>query len=630
MKSIGLLFLLLSLTASTLAQKANLVWAKQCGGSDDEYASVIVADANGNIYTTGSFFSNSDLYPGASVQNLSSVGGQDLFIQKLDAEGNLLWVKQIGGSSQDVSTCLALDHLGNVYVGGNFGATVDFDPGPGTSTLTAFGGFDGFILKLDGDGNFIWVKQFGSEEYDSPISLAIDAQGNVYHTGYFYNTSDFDPGEGTYNLTAFGQEDTYVQKLDAEGHLLWVNQLGGKDFDMGYSLALDNSNNVYVLGQFAGTSDFDPGVGVNELVSDNGSYDIFLQKFDAEGNSIWVKQIGGAYMDIGQALTLGSTGELHITGKFYGNVDFDPGSGVRELSSPTGIGAAFVLKLDAEANYIWAKQTEGTGSANALSIKVDPSDEVYIIGEFDNTVDFNPGAEVFNVISNGSNDGFLLKLDVNGDFVWAKQTGGTNYDAGMSLALDPDGSIYTMGQFRNTVDFNPNAGVFSLTSTGQYDISIRKLSQCKMVTDVSTLISGNTITANTSGASYQWLACDQNYAILPGETAQSFTASANGQYAVEISQNGCVDTSASSALVITSIHDPLTGPLNSHISSNKIILETGGRNITELMILDMQGRIIYSIENLSQSLVELEVTPGVYVGQIIVDNQVEVIKFLVE
>src|SRR5674476_671097 len=131
-----------------------------------------------------------------------------LFFSSLQAQNvSLVWAKNMGGASDDYVNSIAVDASGNVYTTGYFLGTVDFDPGAGTYNLTSAGGYDIFISKLDASGNFVWAKNMGGASDDRGTSIAVDASGNVYTTGSFRGTADFDPGAGTYNLTSAGSGD---------------------------------------------------------------------------------------------------------------------------------------------------------------------------------------------------------------------------------------------------------------------------------------------------------------------------------------------------------------------------------------------------------------------------------------
>ncbi|MBK9533535.1 MAG: SBBP repeat-containing protein [Chitinophagaceae bacterium] len=194
----------------------------------DEGRSISI-DASGNIIITGNFTGTNDFDPGPAVYNLISSGtnNPDIFIAKLDATGNFVWAKQFGSTFVDGAYSVALDAVGNVYTTGYFFLTVDFDPGPAVYNLTAVGGYNIFVSKLDAAGNFIFAKQIGSGSTEARgQSIKVDASGNIYTTGMFFTTGDFDPGAGIYNLTALGDQDIFVSKLDASGNFLWAKQMG--------------------------------------------------------------------------------------------------------------------------------------------------------------------------------------------------------------------------------------------------------------------------------------------------------------------------------------------------------------------------------------------------------------------
>ena len=163
-------------------------------------------------------------------------------------------VAVFGSTSDDSVVSMAVDSSGNVYTTGYFYDTVDFDPGAGTANLTSNGLYDVFVSKLDSSGNLVWAKQFGGTDAAKGLSIAVDSSGNVYTTGDFQGTVDFDPGAGTANLTSNGGRDVFVSKLDSSGNYLWAKSWGGgvdtglNDDDRGRSVAVDSSGNVYTTG----------------------------------------------------------------------------------------------------------------------------------------------------------------------------------------------------------------------------------------------------------------------------------------------------------------------------------------------------------------------------------------------
>jgi hypothetical protein len=323
---------------------------------------------------------------------------------------------------------------------------------------------------------FDWAKQMGGATDDIGNSIAIDASGNVYTTGQFTGTVDFDPGVGVANLTAVQYNDIFIQKLDANGNFLWVKHMGGGSDEIANSIAVDLSGNVYITGHFAATVDFDPGAGVTNLVA--ASIDAFVQKLDANGNLLWVIQLGGSAYDYGNSITTDASGNVYTTGSFSGTADFDPGVAVANLSAAGGTWDVnvFIQKLDANGNFIWAKQMGGLGNDVGNSITTDASGNVYTTGHFTGVTDFDPGAGTEELTSVGYTDAFIQKLDTNGDFAWVKQLGGNAENRANSISVDVNGNIYTIGDFAFSIDMDPGAGSFNLTALGSsWDVFIQKL-----------------------------------------------------------------------------------------------------------------------------------------------------------
>lgn len=383
------------------------------------------------------------------------------------------WAGNMGGPGNDLGNSIVVDDQGNSYTTGSYSGTADFDPGAGVFTLTAAGAGDAFITKLDSAGNLIWAKSVGGADNDGGTSVAVDPSGNVYLTGLFWGTADFDPGPGTYNLTSVGSYDLYILKLDPSGGFLWAASFGGTDGDYGNAVTPDPSGGVYITGTFEGTVDFDPGTGVHNLTTSLGN-ELFLLNLDASGNFVWAIQTEGVLDIYANSMALDASGNILMTGNFQGSVDMDGGTGSLILTT-AGAEDAFVAKYDSSGNLIWAKNIGGTAFDYGFSIAVDASGNSYTTGSFRETVDFDPGPGTYTLTSfNASEDIFILKLDASGDFAWAAQMGGNSTDRPSSVAIHASG-VYSTGFFSETSDFDPGTGTDELTSNGSLDIYVLKL-----------------------------------------------------------------------------------------------------------------------------------------------------------
>ncbi len=255
----------------------NMAWLKQIGGSGSDQGSSLALGSDGSVVTTG-YFSNVVVFdPGSGTCNLTSKGGSDAFVLKLDTAGNFLWARQMGGSAVDRGQSLALAGDGSVITTGYFNGTAVFDAGSAFS-LTSAGKSDIFVSKLDATGKFLWARRMGSTDVDQGLALALAGDGSVLATGSFSGTVDFDPGDGTFNLTIAGGTDLFISKLDSAGNFTGAWRIGGVSQDYGDSLACGDQGSVFITGVFSGIVDFNLGPQQSYLTS-AGSSDMFLAQF---------------------------------------------------------------------------------------------------------------------------------------------------------------------------------------------------------------------------------------------------------------------------------------------------------------------------------------------------------------
>jgi len=375
------------------------------------------------------------------------------------------WVRQMGGATSDRAFGVVLDKNDNVYTCGAFSGTADFDPGPGTFNLVSTGG-DVFISKLDREGRFLWAGQFGGGGTTGVVggSIAVDVADNLFIAGQFSGTTDFDPGPGTFLLTPEGIRGAFIVKLDSAGSLVWARQFAGTGL-VAAAAVRAHLNSVIVVGYFANTIDFDPGPGTLNFTSLSVDQDdAFVASLDSAGNLVWAGQVGGPDDDRIQDVVVDAGGSLYAVGRAGNNVDFDPGPGVYSLS-PLG----FVLKLDRAGNFVWVRKIAELTFTEAWSVALDGAGNVYTVGGFTTSGDFDPGPGTFSLTSAGSFDGFVSKLDGAGNFLWAARVGGTGFDNGLDIAVDAIGNIFLSGPFSGTADFDPGPGTFNLTSAGSGD-----------------------------------------------------------------------------------------------------------------------------------------------------------------
>ncbi len=346
--------------------------------------------------------------------------------------------------------------------------------------MTGAGYGDTYILKLDNGGNYIWAKRYGSTGADWPDAISVDASGNILVCGFFYGTVDFDPGAGNFSLTAASTSayDACLLKLNAAGDFQWAMRFGGPSSDVISDVLSDAAGNVYAAGYFSGTAvDFNPGPGVFNMDSILRN-DAFLMKLSPSGSLIWAKDLTANSASGNEGATdmaFDPAGNICVTGYFDSTADFDPGPGNLTMATQ-GQYDVFISKLDTGGNLLWAKAFGGKNRSTPEGIAIDRTGAIFISGDFSDTLDFDPGPGTsFAISRDNSSDVFVTKLDGAGNHIWGTSFGGADYDLNEAIALSGSGAIYLVGEFRDTCDFDPEAGTNLQVSRGDYDGYLMKL-----------------------------------------------------------------------------------------------------------------------------------------------------------
>ncbi len=296
-----------------LNQNNEWEWAKNAGGIEMDIGYGICSDSEGNAYITGIFRDTASF---GSI-NLTSCGETDVFIAKLDVNGNWLWVNEINGSDLVYGIGICTDSNNNIYATGSFQETATFGP----FSLTSSGDNDVFVSKMSSDGNWIWVNCSIASLRATSKDIIEDTDGNVYIIGSFVSDVSF----GDINLSSVGWDDVFVAKIDEYGNWIWANKAGGISIDFGNGICIDNLGNLYITGSF-----YSYAIYFGDLsVITEGWSDIFIAKMDNSGNWIWVESAGSSGSDSGQNLISNSNGNVYLTGSFLNTAYF----GDYEISS---------------------------------------------------------------------------------------------------------------------------------------------------------------------------------------------------------------------------------------------------------------------------------------------------------
>jgi len=467
LKSLLLCLVMLSILITLGAQSSE--WAVRAGGSELDDAQSIATDAAGISYIIGGFRGTATFGSTSLISN----GGMDIYVAKLDANGNWLWAQRAGGTGEDIGYGIAIDNTGSICITGSFMGTAIF----GLFPLTSVGGSDVFVAKFTTDGNWLWANRGGGTSSESTNDITTDDSGNCYITGGFSNSATF----GTTNLTSLGGTDVFIAKLDTNGTWLWALRAGGISSASGSGIVCYENSYLFVTGRFYGTGDFGP-----LILTSAGNTDIFVCKLTTGGTWQAVTRAGGSNNDYGIGIALDDDGGIVITGTFIGVADFT----VTSLTSINNFQDVFVARMDVNCYWLWAVRAGGSSGDQGNYIAADSNGFLYITGYFQGIAHF--GAT--SLTSAGVYDIYIAKLDLSGNWLWARRCGGTGSEVGFGIATDSSGSCFATGYFMDTAYF----GLEQLICSGQQDIYVTKVSDPTPKTPQNITISnlGNDIIVN--------------------------------------------------------------------------------------------------------------------------------------
>ena len=397
------------------------------------------------------------------------------------------WARQMGKVGNSDHIVIATDQDGNLLAAGTFLDDADYDHSAGEQLFDAGDTQDIFITKTDPNGGFVWAKQIKSlnPSYNNALvhGLVADAQGNIYITGSYEDTVDFDPNPSVEHKVAAvfdtnDDQDVFVAKYSPDGEFIWVKTVGNIHEDVGRSIMEAGNGNLIVVGGFQLGVDFDPGMG--EAILPNGVDDaIFILTLTPDGEFVDAKKISGTQSVFSSSVTIDASDNLYIIGGTTNatTVDFDPGPATYNLTS-TGSGLRYICKLDNSLACVWAKKIICTGSFNApQSVAVGSNGDVVVSGYFTETLDADPSdSSSYDLVSLGFQDAYVLKLDAGGDFVWGERFGNETTEEAPALAVDADNNVLIgLKILSSQIDADPGPAVQTVTNGGNMDIVLVQL-----------------------------------------------------------------------------------------------------------------------------------------------------------
>jgi len=601
-----LALLLLSLALSCPHLKAQqFEFGYTFGNHYAEASWAIHTDAQNNTFVTSDFKGTIDFDPDSNQTKIDSADNGSVAIQKFNANGQLLWQKSFGHKAaygthglawcQDITT----DPQGNIYLCGQFNGPVDFNPGPGEDTLIAQVGTDGFVLKLDSLGNFIWVRDFAGGVYINPYRIRVNHLGTVQVAGEHKGDINFAPSQGTMftHSPAFSWETSaFAVAITSLGTVIWGHSIGSNPQSSTKmrlrDMEVDTAGNVILAGEYDSRVDLDPGPGTF-LSQGNGrdDGDLFILKLDINGNFVWADTLGhGDHHDL-RDIHIKPNGHILAYGNTTASIDMDPGPGTHWLHPISG--DAFFAEYDA-AGQFHSLHTLASSQAfvRANRITTNQQGDYFISGRYNGNLDFDMSANQFYLSTTSLQEYFILKTDDQFNFQWARPFGSIDLRFN-GFSADNNGGVYLSGYIEDSVNLDFIGQSAPRVPSGNSDFFFAKLGHCapyertdsvnvckeyrwinnttytasnnsakltyianngcdsiihldlqiRNVSDTTISLSGDSLVSNASNAQYQWLDVSQNYAPIPGANQRSFGPGGNGHFAVALYENNCTDTS---------------------------------------------------------------------------------------
>lgn len=468
-----LFFFLLAVPALSFGQ-LKLDWAKGIGSSSQELLPQVVLDDQDNAYLMGSFIDTLDLDPGPGIFNVVTGNLSDIFLVKLDSNGNFIWGRKFGGSGSDRGWDLAIGPFGGIYVAGISSASFSVD---GLYVPASFQ--DAILIKFSSNGNALWARSYQCQGIGWAKSVTTDRLGNVYLAGSFQDSMAFLPGIPTYTGYAIDYMDAYVLSLDSGGGMRWVQTFGGQDLEQVLTVEVDSKQNIYLGGRFSMTAMFDPDTNSIPLVSlgQNSSPNGFVCKLDSNGQYQWARQFGGNWYVEVNRFAIDSLENVYASGRFWDTAYFDPGFSALQLISPNSFDA-FLCKMDSAGNTLKLGHLSSLNNIIISDLLLVGPDELYLTGDFAGTADLNLGPATSMHSSSGASDIFISKYDTSLAMVYTVTTGGPISEHGISIQRSPLGGIYLAGLMAGLADLAPGASTYNLQAAGSYDIFFAKYQEC--------------------------------------------------------------------------------------------------------------------------------------------------------
>jgi len=453
MRKIYTIILVIFIFSNCITAQTN--WLQSLGGASQDEVNDIKVDNIGNVYSIGYFNANASF--GNSTQSLLALNGNDIFVQKSNPNGQVIWVKRFGGNANDRGLKISLGLANEIYITGTYTGTISF----GSFTLVSVeNSIDVFLVKLDGNGDVLWANSLGGSFGDLVYGLSVDGLNSPVITGQYKGLAVFGNDTLTSTLDTSGlafSYDIFVAKYSASGSLTWLKN-GGSPFDnRGLSIAVDAGNNIFVTGQYSDTLNFG-----NTLFPSPDRNVGFILKLASDGEIQWFQRLRASNVTPND-IKIDNQNNVLITGDFAGNLWFSAPENFILTSNYSR--RIFISKLSNDGNLIWARAESSERNITARSIAIAPNNSIYVIGDFKctfNSLSDTYGEGIFNSL--GFSDVYVISFAPNGNRAYAKHFAGPREDRGKSIAVNTLGIPVFAGSFDEKFIL-PTMGNFSILSS---------------------------------------------------------------------------------------------------------------------------------------------------------------------
>lgn len=421
------IIILLILFKTNIFAQVNIDWVRSISGNNEDYISKIVLDKDANVIGIGTFQD--------SLSSLVSHGLNDIMVFKYDDSGDLIWLIQLGSTSEDWGNDIAIDSTGNIYVTGYYKSTFYYN----NDSILNCGNADAFVAKIDSLGIIHWVKGIGHSGNDIGNVIIVDNNEKVYVSGTFQDSLTIDSQQ----LLSYSTYNNFLIQLNGAGQLLWHNTISTATANNIQDIEIDENGDIYLLGYFR-----DVVYGTLGQLYSYGHNDVLLAKFDSGGQLLWWKKMGGGSVDLGIALHI-SNNYIYLSGVFQDTAYFDSMTQVCD-----GEFDAFLAQCDMQGSVNWVQIVGGTDNSKGFDIATSANGNIYMVGLFEGTGRWGTDSATSRLLRHVPSDIFIAEYKTDGTFQSVKTIGNIGTDYATAICILDSTDIYIAGIFNDSVFFD--------------------------------------------------------------------------------------------------------------------------------------------------------------------------------